>query len=191
MRSLNICDKDLLPVSSPLSLTPVNSLSQVLLTPMINIHPPIYPRISKKFEKPPIEYSWARETLIHEKSLKSKISGQTPFNHDVSLPNLFILLHNHWERHRFQTYISKKKSAGSDCHFEYRDANGAVLVYDITDEDSFHKVQTWVKELRYQSPTKDLSSGRTNPHGIVVLLYSFFTGLMLSPPPKSKQSCPG
>jgi GTPase SAR1 family protein len=23
-----------------------------------------------------------------------------------------------------------------------------VLVYDITDEDSFQKVQTWVKELR-------------------------------------------
>jgi len=30
----------------------------------------------------------------------------------------------------------------------YRDANGALLVYDITDRDSFIKVQTWVKELR-------------------------------------------
>eukprot|EP01086_Lenisia_limosa_P013932 TRINITY_DN4366_c0_g1_i1.p1 TRINITY_DN4366_c0_g1~~TRINITY_DN4366_c0_g1_i1.p1 ORF type:complete len:199 (-),score=27.40 TRINITY_DN4366_c0_g1_i1:112-708(-) len=30
----------------------------------------------------------------------------------------------------------------------YRDADGAVLVYDITDVDSFNKVQTWVKELR-------------------------------------------
>jgi len=30
----------------------------------------------------------------------------------------------------------------------YRDANGALLVYDITDRDSFNKVQTWVKELR-------------------------------------------
>jgi len=30
----------------------------------------------------------------------------------------------------------------------YRDANGALLVYDITDRDSFTKVQTWVKELR-------------------------------------------
>jgi len=30
----------------------------------------------------------------------------------------------------------------------YRDANGALLVYDITDRDSFLKVQTWVKELR-------------------------------------------
>ena len=25
---------------------------------------------------------------------------------------------------------------------------GAVLVYDITDEDSFQKVKVWVKELR-------------------------------------------
>eukprot|EP00756_Hemistasia_phaeocysticola_P050357 Hpha_TRINITY_DN25116_c0_g1::TRINITY_DN25116_c0_g1_i1::g.139323::m.139323/K07890/RAB21; Ras-related protein Rab-21 len=30
----------------------------------------------------------------------------------------------------------------------YRDANGAVLVYDITDKDTFGKVKTWVKELR-------------------------------------------
>merc|ERR1712029_598560 len=30
----------------------------------------------------------------------------------------------------------------------YRDANGAILVYDITDADSFAKVKNWVKELR-------------------------------------------
>lgn len=30
----------------------------------------------------------------------------------------------------------------------YRDSNGAILVYDITDEDSFMKVKNWVKELR-------------------------------------------
>ncbi|XP_067950887.1 ras-related protein Rab-21-like [Watersipora subatra] len=30
----------------------------------------------------------------------------------------------------------------------YRDSQGAVLVYDITDEDSFEKVKSWVKELR-------------------------------------------
>lgn len=30
----------------------------------------------------------------------------------------------------------------------YRDSNGAILVYDITDEDSFYKVKNWVKELR-------------------------------------------
>lgn len=30
----------------------------------------------------------------------------------------------------------------------YRDANGALLVYDITDRDSFNKVRNWVKELR-------------------------------------------
>lgn len=30
----------------------------------------------------------------------------------------------------------------------YRDSNGAILVYDITDEDSFTKVKNWVKELR-------------------------------------------
>mmetsp|Transcript_883 Transcript_883/g.2389 ORF Transcript_883/g.2389 Transcript_883/m.2389 type:complete len:204 (-) Transcript_883:132-743(-) len=30
----------------------------------------------------------------------------------------------------------------------YRDANGALLVYDITDLESFAKVRKWVKELR-------------------------------------------
>lgn len=30
----------------------------------------------------------------------------------------------------------------------YRDANGALLVYDITDAESFVKVKKWVKELR-------------------------------------------
>ncbi|XP_061770392.1 ras-related protein Rab-21 [Nerophis ophidion] len=30
----------------------------------------------------------------------------------------------------------------------YRDSNGAVLVYDVTDEESFQKVKSWVKELR-------------------------------------------
>lgn len=30
----------------------------------------------------------------------------------------------------------------------YRDAQAALLVYDITDADSFSRVQTWVQELR-------------------------------------------
>ncbi|KAK4306978.1 hypothetical protein Pmani_021231 [Petrolisthes manimaculis] len=30
----------------------------------------------------------------------------------------------------------------------YRESHGAVLVYDITDQDSFEKVKNWVRELR-------------------------------------------
>uniref|UniRef100_A0A7S2XMX4 Ras-related protein Rab-21 n=1 Tax=Attheya septentrionalis TaxID=420275 RepID=A0A7S2XMX4_9STRA len=30
----------------------------------------------------------------------------------------------------------------------YRDANGAVLVYDVTDESTFERVKMWTKELR-------------------------------------------
>mmetsp|Transcript_2063 Transcript_2063/g.5397 ORF Transcript_2063/g.5397 Transcript_2063/m.5397 type:complete len:134 (-) Transcript_2063:289-690(-) len=30
----------------------------------------------------------------------------------------------------------------------YRDADGALLVYDTTDAESFNKVKNWVKELR-------------------------------------------
>ena len=30
----------------------------------------------------------------------------------------------------------------------YRGADGAILVYDITDANSFNRVKKWVKELR-------------------------------------------
>ncbi|CAF0756098.1 unnamed protein product [Rotaria sp. Silwood1] len=30
----------------------------------------------------------------------------------------------------------------------YREANGAILVFDITDDDSFNQVKSWVKELK-------------------------------------------
>jgi Ras-related protein Rab-21 len=30
----------------------------------------------------------------------------------------------------------------------YRNSDGALLVYDVTDQDSFTRVQHWVKELR-------------------------------------------
>ncbi len=62
---------------SPVSLTPLNSLST---TPAINIHSRISPRIFEKFETAPTEYLGAWGTRIDEKNLKSKISCQTPFN---------------------------------------------------------------------------------------------------------------
>ena len=41
-----------------------------------------------------------------------------------------------------------KKYPGNNFLFDLRDADGAILVYDITDVDSFNKVKVWVKELR-------------------------------------------
>ncbi|OMJ82888.1 hypothetical protein SteCoe_16282 [Stentor coeruleus] len=38
----------------------------------------------------------------------------------------------------------------------YRQANGAVIAYDITDSGSFNKVKAWVKELQSQAD-KDIS----------------------------------
>ncbi|OMJ72577.1 hypothetical protein SteCoe_28934 [Stentor coeruleus] len=38
----------------------------------------------------------------------------------------------------------------------YRQANGAVIAYDITDAGSFNKVKAWVKELQSQAD-KDIS----------------------------------
>jgi hypothetical protein len=53
---------------SPVSLTPLNSLSAVSLTPAINIHSQISPRIFKKIKTAPMEYLGAWGTLIHEKT---------------------------------------------------------------------------------------------------------------------------
>ncbi|XP_014319610.1 ras-related protein Rab-17 [Myotis lucifugus] len=35
----------------------------------------------------------------------------------------------------------------SVCHLYFRGANAALLVYDITSKDSFHKAQQWLKDL--------------------------------------------
>jgi len=35
----------------------------------------------------------------------------------------------------------------------YRDAHGALLVFDLTDRDSLVKVQNWIKELRVGAPS--------------------------------------
>jgi len=70
----------------------------------------------------------------------------------------------------------------------YRDSNGAVLVYDVTDSDSLVKVKTWVKELRKMLgmnvflaivgnkidllPQKEQSAPHTNPIIAEAIKYS-------------------
>ena len=53
-------------------------LSPVSLTPVINIHSRLSPRIFEKI-RISIAYSEALGTMIYEKNLMSKISCQTPF----------------------------------------------------------------------------------------------------------------
>ncbi len=78
-QSLKIRDKDLSPVSLtpaikflPVLMTLLNSLSPVPLTPVINIHSRISPRIFKKFKMAPTEYLGALGALIHEKTWSRK-----------------------------------------------------------------------------------------------------------------------
>ena len=40
---------------------------------------------------------------------------------------------------KLQFFLIPRATPGSSAVFVFRDANGAVLVYDITDEDSFQK----------------------------------------------------
>jgi hypothetical protein len=51
----------------PVSLTQLNSLSPVSLTPAINIHREYLREFSKQFKTAPMEYLGAWGTLIHEK----------------------------------------------------------------------------------------------------------------------------
>lgn len=52
-----------------------------------------------------------------------------------------------------EAYLSIWDTAGQERYHSlgpiyYRNANGAILVFDITDTSSFERVQKWVKELR-------------------------------------------
>ena len=39
----------------------------------------------------------------------------------------------------------------------YRDAVGAIIVYDITKEDSYNSVVRWVKDVRNNTNNRDIS----------------------------------
>ncbi|XP_029414821.1 ras-related protein Rab-17 isoform X3 [Nannospalax galili] len=55
----------------------------------------------------------------------------------------------------------------SVCHLYFRGANAALLVYDITQEDSFHKAQQWLEDLE-----KEFSPGE-----VIVMLVGNKTDL--------------
>nr|XP_004662288.2 ras-related protein Rab-17 [Jaculus jaculus] len=44
----------------------------------------------------------------------------------------------------------------SVCHLYYRGANAALLVYDITQKDSFHKAQQWLGDLEKEFPPGEI-----------------------------------
>jgi hypothetical protein len=60
-------------------ISKILSFSPVSLTPLINIHSQISPRICEKIRNDPNGILIAGGTLIYEKNLMSKISCQTPF----------------------------------------------------------------------------------------------------------------
>ena len=41
------------------------------------------------------------------------------------------------------------------CSMYYRDADGAVVVYDTTDDNSFNDLKAWISELEEKAP-KDI-----------------------------------
>eukprot|EP00250_Pteridium_aquilinum_P029649 c398_g1_i1 orf=220-834(+) len=49
----------------------------------------------------------------------------------------------------------------------YRDADAALLVYDVTDSDSFKRVKSWVKELRQMAPKNIVLAIACNKYDLV------------------------
>lgn len=77
----------------------------------------------------------------------------------------------------------------------YRDADGALLVYDVTDRDSFLKVQMWVKELKkmlgkqiclaiagnkVDMPNKNVSKEEAESYASTVGAVHFYTSAKLN-----------
>ena len=63
--------------------------------------------------------------------------------------------HNTQGVHTLMYRLAIWDTAGQEQHhclntIYYRGAQGALIVYDITDVDSFSKMSSWVKELRQQ-----------------------------------------
>ncbi|KAG7232683.1 hypothetical protein INR49_008227 [Caranx melampygus] len=59
-----------------------------------------------------------------------------------------VLPHKEAQHHRKRVNLAIWDTAGQERFHAlgpiyYRDSNGAILVYDITDEDSFQKVKNW------------------------------------------------
>ena len=82
----------------------------------------------------------------------------------------------------------------------YRDSHGALLVYDITDADTFEKVKAWVRELRKMvgediricvaGNKADLSSKRQVCASFSHTFISHLISFLLNPPPKKNNLHP-
>lgn len=73
------------------------------------------------------------------------MDGKTAKLHIVKRTNIYLFLHFKWDtagQDRFRTITSSY----------YRGAHGIIVVYDITDPESFNNVKTWFSEIdRYAS----------------------------------------
>ena len=75
-----------------------------------------------------------------------KFNDQHIMTEQAAYQNKFLNIDNH------RVQLSIWDTAGQEkfhalAPIYYRDANAALLVYDITSQDSFDRVQNWVKEL--------------------------------------------
>ncbi|CDW81410.1 UNKNOWN [Stylonychia lemnae] len=77
----------------------------------------------------------------------------------------------------------------------YRGAEGALIVYDITDMDSFTKVNTWIKELRKYLPyargvgSEHISTSAKTGAGVIEL-FSNLSKKIISAQSNKKEEAP-
>lgn len=96
------------------------------------------------------------KTSLLNRYVNNSYADPSPSTVAASFLEKTVVLPQHEEAHRDTATTARLAiwdTAGQERFHSlgpiyYRDADGAVLVYDITDADSFHRVQAWVKELR-------------------------------------------
>ena len=102
------------------------------------------------------------KTSILSRYVDNKYDSKSPSTLQASYLEKHVIIENETNRRycthepnqrRREAYLSIWDTAGQERFHSlgpiyYRDARGAVLVYDITDRSSFDRVRKWNKELR-------------------------------------------
>jgi len=101
------------------------------------------------------------KTSIISRYVDNKYDSNSPSTLQASYLEKHVILENETNRsynhesnqRRREAYLSIWDTAGQERFHSlgpiyYRDARGAVLVYDVTDRSSYERVRKWTKELR-------------------------------------------
>ena len=96
------------------------------------------------------------KTSITQRYVKNNfLENQSP-TIDVSFCSKYIMYKGKMQILNIWVFLRKDTAGEEKYHsissFYYKNSNGAIIVYDITDEKSFNTLQSWVEELKKELP---------------------------------------